>query len=82
MLLTVGFSYVDAGTAKSKNLTYSSKDAFVTRADSSTKLTSGGSGRDTVRINTIKKYTTNVSVLDARHMPEGPGTWPSFWSVG
>jgi hypothetical protein len=52
------------------------------RADSWSKLKSGGKGRESVRINTKKMYTTYTSVIDVRHMPEGNGVWPAFWTVG
>ena len=41
------------------------------RADSWTTLAPGGPGRNAVRIQSNKQYTTHVAVLDVRHMPQG-----------
>lgn len=73
--------YVDQGTSRSQNLTYSSGNTFVLRTDYKTYLGSGGSGRQSVRIQTKKSYTTHVAVFDVRHMPQGCGTWPAIWET-
>lgn len=54
--------YVDASTAASQNLTYASGDHFVLRADYKKTLSSSGPGRDSVRIQSNKRYTTSVMV--------------------
>ncbi|KAF7763643.1 CAZyme family GH16 [Agaricus bisporus var. burnettii] len=75
-------NYVDAGTARSQNLTFASGNSFVLRADSRTRLSPSGPGRNSVRLLSRKQYTTAVMVFDIRHMPEGCGTWPAVWTVG
>lgn len=50
------FSYVDQGTAAASNLTYSTVDTFVMRADDQKIVTSGQRGRDSVRIASKKLY--------------------------
>ncbi|RDX40067.1 laminarinase [Lentinus brumalis] len=75
-------NYVDQATALAKNLTFSSGDHFVIRADHTTKLSASGPGRNSVRLQSNKKYTTHVTVWNIRHMPVGCGTWPAVWEVG
>ncbi|CAE6438018.1 unnamed protein product [Rhizoctonia solani] len=73
-------NYVDMQTAKAKNLTEVTKAGnFIMRADSTTVLDPTGPGRDSIRIQSKKQWTTGVSVLDLNHMPEGCGTWPAYW---
>lgn len=64
-------NYVDAATAASENLTFSSGDHFVLRADYKKVLSSSGPGRDSVRLESKKQYTTSVTVWVS-------GTWASF----
>jgi hypothetical protein len=54
---------------------------FVMRADYKTVLNPSGAGRNSVRIRSKKTYTHHLVVLDARHMPQGCGTWPAFWET-
>lgn len=75
-------NYVDKGTAQSKNLTYASGNTFILRADHTTTLSASGPGRDSVRLQSNKQYSTHVAVFDMRHMPQGCGTWPAVWEVG
>ncbi|KAG7094982.1 hypothetical protein E1B28_005779 [Marasmius oreades] len=75
-------NYVDAGTARSQNLTFASSDTFVLRADSKTTLSASGPGRNSVRIVSNRQYTTGVMIFNIRHMPQGCGTWPAVWTVG
>ncbi|KAI0755389.1 concanavalin A-like lectin/glucanase domain-containing protein [Daedaleopsis nitida] len=75
-------NYVDEDTALAKNLTFYSGDHFVIRADHTTKLSASGSGRDSVRLQSNKRYKTHVTVWNVRHMPVGCGTWPAIWEVG
>ncbi|KAG5640368.1 hypothetical protein DXG03_008893, partial [Asterophora parasitica] len=75
-------NYVDAGTAASENLTYANGDTFILRADYKKTLTAGGPGRDSVRIQSNKQYTTSVAIFNVRHIPQGCGTWPAIWTVG
>ncbi|GJE92266.1 glycoside hydrolase family 16 protein [Phanerochaete sordida] len=74
-------NYVDQATAVSKNLTFASGDTLILRADDTTVLSASGPGRDSVRIRSVKTYTTHVAIIDVRHMPQGCGTWPAFWET-
>ncbi|KAF8057410.1 endo-beta-glucanase [Lyophyllum atratum] len=74
-------NYVDKATAQSQNLTFSSSNTFILRADFKTTLSAGGPGRNSVRIKSNKVYTTHVAVFDVRHMPQGCGTWPAIWET-
>nr|2CL2_A Chain A, PUTATIVE LAMINARINASE [Phanerodontia chrysosporium]2W39_A Chain A, PUTATIVE LAMINARINASE [Phanerodontia chrysosporium]2W52_A Chain A, PUTATIVE LAMINARINASE [Phanerodontia chrysosporium] len=74
-------NYVDQATALAKNLTYASGDTLILRADHTTTLSPSGPGRNSVRIRSIKTYTTHVAVFDVRHMPQGCGTWPAAWET-
>jgi hypothetical protein len=55
-------NYVDQSTAVAKNLTYAHGNTLILRADHTTKLSSSGPGRDSVRIRSVKTYTTHVAV--------------------
>jgi len=55
-------NYVSASTAKSQNLTYASGNTFVMRADYKSTLSSSGAGRNSVRMQSNKQYTTAVMV--------------------
>ncbi|EKM54269.1 glycoside hydrolase family 16 protein [Phanerochaete carnosa HHB-10118-sp] len=72
-------NYVDQATALAKNLTFVSDDSLILRADDTTVLDPNGPGRDSVRIQSVKAYTTHVVIIDVRHMPQGCSTWPAFW---
>ncbi|KAJ7349959.1 endo-beta-glucanase [Mycena albidolilacea] len=74
-------NYVDEATARSTNLTFSSDDTFILRADHTTVLNPAGAGRNSVRIASKKAYSTHVSVFDMAHMPQGCGTWPAVWET-
>lgn len=74
-------NYVDQATALAQNLTFASGNTLILRADSKTTLSSSGPGRNSVRIRSVKTYTTHVSVFDIRHMPQGCGTWPAAWET-
>ncbi|KAI0344086.1 putative laminarinase [Trametopsis cervina] len=74
-------NYVDQATALAQNLTYAQGDAFVIRADHTTVLSPSGPGRNSVRVRSVKTYTTHVAVFDIAHMPEGCGTWPATWET-
>ncbi|TEB28349.1 hypothetical protein FA13DRAFT_1755858 [Coprinellus micaceus] len=74
-------NYTDKETSRLLNLTYTTPDTFVLRADYTTLLDTGGAGRNSVRIRTSSSYTTHVAVFDIRHMPEGCGTWPAIWET-
>ncbi|CAL1706208.1 unnamed protein product [Somion occarium] len=75
-------TYVDQATAIAQNLTFASGDTLIMRADSTTRLAPSDAGRKSVRIRSVKTYTTHVTVFDIRHMPQGCGTWPAAWEIG
>lgn len=74
-------NYLDQNTAVSQNLTFASGNTLILRADSTTTLDPSGPGRNSVRIRSVKTYTTHVSIFDIRHMPQGCGTWPAAWET-
>jgi len=75
-------NYVDQATALADNLTYTSDDTFIIRADYTTVLSSSDAGRNSVRIQSANTYTTHVVVFDIVHMPQGCATWPAAWETG
>ncbi|KZT09301.1 glycoside hydrolase family 16 protein [Laetiporus sulphureus 93-53] len=73
--------YVTQETALAENLTYTTSDSFVMRADDTTRLSADGPGRKSNRIKSNEQYNTHVAVFDIRHMPEGCATWPALWEA-
>jgi hypothetical protein len=69
--------YVDQPTATQNNLTFVSQNTIIMRADSTKTLDPSGPGRMSIRVQSLKQYTTHVAVFDVRHIPEGCSTWPS-----
>lgn len=53
---------MDQATAVADNLTFTSSDTLILRADHTTVLSASGPGRNSVRIQSIKTYTTHVAV--------------------
>ncbi|KAF8609501.1 putative laminarinase [Ceratobasidium sp. AG-I] len=74
-------NYVDEPTALRLGLTSFTRDSFVIRSDYTTNLTASGPGRNSVRIMSKKKWDTHVQIMDVRHMPQGCGTWPAYWTT-
>ncbi|KAI0698253.1 putative laminarinase [Cytidiella melzeri] len=74
-------NYVNQATAVAQNLTYAQGNTLVLRADHTTTLSASGPGRNSVRIKSVKAYTTHVTVFDIVHMPQGCGTWPAAWET-
>lgn len=74
-------NYVDCATARELRLTVATDTDFILRADDTAVLKPNGTGRDSVRIRSVRTYTTHVAVFDLRHMPEGCGTWPAVWET-
>lgn len=35
--------------------------------------------RDSIRLESYKRYNRGLFIIDIRHMPAGCGTWPAFW---
>lgn len=73
--------YVSLSEARRLNLTHADAGSFVIRGDATRKL-GPGEGRPSVRVESKKKYTTHVQVMDLVHMPQGRGTWPAYWMSG
>ncbi|KAG2074810.1 glycoside hydrolase family 16 protein [Suillus decipiens] len=75
-------TYVDQTTAQNLNLTYTTNDTFILRADNTTILYANDTeGRNSVRIRSNNQYYQHVVVFDIQHMPEGCGTWPAIWET-
>ncbi|KAI0726247.1 putative beta-glucanase from glycoside hydrolase family GH16 [Fomitopsis betulina] len=74
-------NYVNQSTSLANNLTFTSDDTFIMRADYTTNLTASGPGRMSNRIKSYAQYRTHVAVFDIRHMPQGCGTWPAVWEA-
>ncbi|KAG9100553.1 hypothetical protein FRC06_003969 [Ceratobasidium sp. 370] len=74
-------NYVDQTTAQRLNLTYASSSSFVMRADYTTTLSASGPGRNSVRIQSKKQWSTHLEIMDVRHMPQGCGSWPAYWTT-
>ena len=55
-------TYVDQATALADNLTFTSSDTFIIRADDTTVLAASDPGRKSVRVRSTKTYTTHVAV--------------------
>ncbi|KAG9078616.1 hypothetical protein FS749_009334 [Ceratobasidium sp. UAMH 11750] len=72
-------NYVDMKTAIAHNLTRATYGNFIMRADSTNVLDPSGPGRESIRLQSKKQWTTAVSVLNLNHMPVGCGTWPAYW---
>ena len=53
---------MDQNTALAQNLTYATDSTLILRADYWTKLSPSGPGRNSVRIQSKKQYTTHVVV--------------------
>ncbi|KAI5776099.1 concanavalin A-like lectin/glucanase domain-containing protein, partial [Geopyxis carbonaria] len=41
-----------------------------------------GAGRKAVRLESKKRYTHGLFLLDATHVPAACGFWPAFWTFG
>jgi len=41
-----------------------------------------GRGRNAVRLESKRSYTTGLFILDLDHMPHGCGVWPAYWTCG
>ena len=63
------------------SLTIATDSTFVMAADSQNVVTPGSRGRKSIRISSYNAYDESVILLDVKHMPEGCGTWPAFWTL-
>ena len=55
-------NYVNQATALAQNLTYANGNTLIMRADDWSYLDPNGPGRSSVRIQSVKQYTTHVVV--------------------
>ncbi|KAF9526440.1 glycoside hydrolase family 16 protein [Crepidotus variabilis] len=75
-------NFLDKKTAFDKALVSIDKDGTaIMKADDFTSL-ERGKFRDSIRIESIDKYTTGLFVLDLKRAPWGCAVWPAFWTVG
>lgn len=82
---TNGFvNYLDKSAAEQAGLVkYTDSGSIHLGVDHTTRLSTSGPGRNSVRIGTKKYYGQSLIVADIAHMPGSIcGTWPAFWSVG
>jgi Glycosyl hydrolases family 16 len=79
---TGGFvNYLSQAEAQESGLFSTQNGTIYIGVDSST--VSPNSGRNSVRITSLRSYNQGLIILDASHVPGGEcGTWPSFWMVG
>ena len=70
-------NYVDEATAQSKNLTYANGNTFILRADDTTVLSASGPGRDSVRLQSNKQYSTHITLC-----VQSPSPLPLLWRLG
>ncbi|GLA35900.1 hypothetical protein AnigIFM63309_001283 [Aspergillus niger] len=82
---TNGFvTYANQSYAESTGLVkVNSNGTFYMGVDHTTKLSTNGPGRESVRIGSNKYYDEGLFIIDLQHMPGSVcGTWPAFWSTG
>ncbi|KAJ7364578.1 hypothetical protein DFH08DRAFT_798905 [Mycena albidolilacea] len=56
-------NYANVQTAASQNLTFASTNSFIVQADSKTVLNPNGPGRNSVRLQSNKRFTTAVTMF-------------------
>ncbi|EAU84009.2 glycosyl hydrolase family 16 [Coprinopsis cinerea okayama7 len=74
--------YVSREEAFARRLAYVQDDGIVVMKADDTSHLPRGEFRSSVRINTIKRYTTGLFILDLNTAPWGCGVWPAWWSTG
>ncbi|PYI21856.1 hypothetical protein BO86DRAFT_309881, partial [Aspergillus japonicus CBS 114.51] len=82
---TNGFvTYTNQSYAESSGLVkVNNNGSFYMGVDHTTKLSTTGPGRESVRIESKKYYDHGLFIIDLAHMPGSVcGTWPAFWSTG
>jgi len=71
--------YATQAQSNSWGYTYSvGSQAFIRSDDTSI---SSGSGRGSVRLQSIETYNRGLFLFDVQHMPYGCGTWPAIWTA-
>jgi len=74
-------NYQTKEAAIEKKLAVVENGTIILAVDSSSKVPVGGS-RDSVRMQSPKRYTHGLFIADIQAMPYGCAVWPAFWSVG
>ncbi|KAF9038476.1 glycoside hydrolase family 16 protein [Panaeolus papilionaceus] len=75
-------NYLNRQDAIKKKLAYVQPDGTtILKVDNFTQVPVGGN-RDSIRINTKKKYNGGLFIADFWSMPHGCSVWPAYWSVG
>lgn len=69
--------YVDRQTASDLNLTYTTDDSVILKADTVNLPTTRG--RQSVRIESKAQYDHGLFIFDIAHTPYGCGLWPALW---
>jgi len=72
-------NFVNQSVAQSEGLISAGTPSYF-GADHS-KVASGR-GRDSVRLESKKTFSSGLFIIDLTHMPAGCGTWPAFWTCG
>ncbi|VDC06068.1 unnamed protein product [Peniophora sp. CBMAI 1063] len=75
-------NYVNSAAAQSEGLVSVSGTSFKMGVDYQKVPSASASGRDSVRLQSIKQWEYHVSIYNVAHMPTGCGTWPALWEVG
>ncbi len=76
-------NYVDQRTARSSGLAYTdaSTGRFVLKPGLD-RLNLASVGRPSNRLHSNRKVRDGVVIAKISHMPQGPATWPAFWTCG
>ncbi|TFK29680.1 glycoside hydrolase family 16 protein [Coprinopsis marcescibilis] len=75
-------NYQTRANAIAKNLAYVKQDGTTVLAVDDFSNVPVGGRRDSVRINTKKRYNEGLFIADFWKMPYGCSLWPAYWSVG
>ncbi|TDL28057.1 hypothetical protein BD410DRAFT_894166 [Rickenella mellea] len=74
-------NFVNQSVAVQANLSFASATSFIMRADDLNVVPPSARGRNSVRITSHNSYADSMIVVDVKHIPEGCGTWPAFWTL-
>ncbi|KAH6910652.1 family 16 glycosyl hydrolase [Coprinopsis sp. MPI-PUGE-AT-0042] len=74
-------NYLPKEEAFARNLSYVRDDGLVVLKADDTNWLPMGTYRPSVRVETLKEYTTGLFILDAVTAPWGCGVWPAWWST-
>ena len=74
-------NYVNEADARSQGLiSVNDKGQVLMKPDTTSVAT--GPGRNSVRIQSKKRFNSGLFIFDLEHVPTGCGTWPAFWLFG